>query len=293
MHTGIGFNATNQLPLADASYGAFQAELVYVDPDNIQLASFGQGARVDLLGDVETLTAPRVCARTDNLLAADGTDSGGAPVADTVYYAYASNGRASYAPNSVRLSATAPTLSVGRYVLAAAGNGATWLYIGSILTEAAAATFGDALTRRGVDSYFNPKRRELYANPGYVDDALQTSIAFTSAAWALLNAGVGDQVTFVLAAQKVVTLEAYFSVSAGAGGFRGGLGTAANEVIAEARTAGSVSGNTACGRSLLLAAGRHTYGLYGLSGVASNVFCDGASNGSAADVPATMLVGIC
>jgi len=76
------------------------------------------------------ISTPKVNNLSDNLLTATGTDSGAAPSpgSPTTYYSYLSNASASYAPSSLRLSATSPT---SRY-LAGSGNGANWLSVGAV-----------------------------------------------------------------------------------------------------------------------------------------------------------------
>lgn len=85
-----------------------------------------------IAGEIVSLSSVKTCtvsgAGVHNLIAADGTDSSGAPSASTLYYAYLSNSSASFAASSCRLSATAPT----NLYLAASGNGANWRFVGAV-----------------------------------------------------------------------------------------------------------------------------------------------------------------
>ena len=92
----------------------------------------GSSKLVWINGKLVSLSATKALPTTDNLIAADGTDAGSAMAADTTYYLYGSNGSASFAPNDIRASTTAPTNGY----LAASGNGAHWRHIGWCRTDA-------------------------------------------------------------------------------------------------------------------------------------------------------------
>jgi len=104
-------NSTTQYQIEPVSPGI--KDFVYVNDERVDIST------------------PKTNNMSDNLLTATGTDSGGAAAIDTLYNSYLSNSSASYAPSSLRLSATAPT---NRY-LAASGNGANWLFVGALETD--------------------------------------------------------------------------------------------------------------------------------------------------------------
>lgn len=93
-----------------------------------------------------------------NLLAADGSDSGGAPSASTLYYIYRSNTQPAFGDDDVYLSATAPTDGY----LGSSGDAAHWRFVGSVYldgsTEIAAEhnicgfqpTFNESIDTTGV-----------------------------------------------------------------------------------------------------------------------------------------------
>ncbi len=103
-------------------------------------------------GEIVSLSTAITCDLTDNLIAADGTDAGSAPLAATAYHIYLSNSSASFAPSDVRLSATAP--ASGEY-LAASGNGANWRRIGYLKTDSATATLTNdwQICGKGIDVF--------------------------------------------------------------------------------------------------------------------------------------------
>jgi hypothetical protein len=107
-------------------------QLVFKDVSTITLAR-KNGTAVIINGETCVLpVAGDDCAVASNLISATGTDVGSAPAVNTNYYAYRSNSAASYAPNAVRLSATAPTMVNGVSLLGAAGNALDWLYVGFV-----------------------------------------------------------------------------------------------------------------------------------------------------------------
>jgi len=138
------------------------------------------GNKLLVNGEVVTISG-QACSNTANLLAADGTDSGNSPSASTLYYGYMNNSSGSYAPSSLRLSATAPTLVNGIHYLASSGNGANyrhvcWVYMTS------GSQFADSATQALVVSRYNKKKKMLSVCPGYNDNNASTSYTHANAA---------------------------------------------------------------------------------------------------------------
>jgi len=85
------------------------------------------------------LSTPIVCNLSGNLIDSNGADAGSAPGASTLYYAYLSNSIASYAPYSLRLSATVPT---DEY-LGTSGNAKNWRFVGALYCNASTQIAND------------------------------------------------------------------------------------------------------------------------------------------------------
>jgi len=125
-------NSTTQYQIEPVSVGI--KDFVYVNDERVDIST------------------PKTNNMSDNLLTATGTDSGGSAAGSTLYNSYLSNSLASYAPSSLRLSATAPT---NRY-LAASGNGANWLFVGALETDGSTQIAHDRqLCGYGIDHSFD------------------------------------------------------------------------------------------------------------------------------------------
>ena len=136
--------------------GIAEVRLNYVSLSQIQLEGIeGTSELICVNGEFLDCSTPKTLDYDDNLLAADGTDSGGAATDAVLYYVYASNSQASYRASGIGLSATAHT---GGY-LAAAGNGLNWRLIGWVylIDNAGTAEFRNSETERLVISKWNPK----------------------------------------------------------------------------------------------------------------------------------------
>ncbi len=86
----------------------------------------GKSKLIEIDGEYVSLASAKSVSTSDNIIAADGTDSGSGPAANQILYAYVSNSQVTYAPSSLRLSATAPTNGY----LASSGNGRNWRHVG-------------------------------------------------------------------------------------------------------------------------------------------------------------------
>lgn len=96
---------------------------------------YGTGTKSLFINDEEVdFFSNKILNITDNVLNSDGTDSGASMAASTLYYIYASNSQASYAPLTVRGSSTAPTYinSLRNDYLNTSGNALNWLHIGYV-----------------------------------------------------------------------------------------------------------------------------------------------------------------
>lgn len=130
-------------------------------------------------------------APSDNLIAGDGTDSGGNCAPNTTYYAYVSNSQASFSASSLRLSTTSPSLLNGVKYLATSGNGAHWRFAGWVRTNNTGTDgeFEDSLEKRLVVNYYNRLAKVLQLKPGHADDGLVTTFTTTSTTWVVNHGG--------------------------------------------------------------------------------------------------------
>lgn len=156
---------------------------------------------------------------SDNLIAADGTDSGGAMAPSTLYYVYVSNSQASFSASSIRASATAPSLFNGVYYLATAGNGANWRFVGWLRTNATGANGNveDSDTNRFVANYYNRRQSRIYLTPGYVNGAGLTSYTLGPTNWAPIHGGTGDQGSYIANGEDSVDVEVTCSLASQTG----------------------------------------------------------------------------
>lgn len=246
-------------------------------------------------GEVVEVNLAMALLTTDNLIDADGDDAGaGGMAASTLFYVYVSNGGATFAPNQMRASATAPTVVEGVYYLGASGNAANWRFLAFVATDAAAELRDDPAARLVVN-YYNRRPLSLFACPAYVDDNAQTTYALNTAAFAPINGGTGDSVTWISNGEDAAWLQAdaHFS-SAGASTAYVGVGfdsTTTPDDVGACRSSGQ---STTTGLAKTLAAGVHVAHLLACTqGTAYSVVADTARFGSSADPSATALSGWC
>lgn len=149
--------------------------------------------------DVDPGAGGLALAPSDNLLAADGTDSGGNMAPSTLYYVYVSNASASFAPTDLRASTTGPSLLNGVKYLATTGNGANWRFVGWIRTNASGADgeFVSDTTNRHCINYYNRRPLPILLCPNYADDNASTTYTFNSASWARINGGTADTASYI------------------------------------------------------------------------------------------------
>lgn len=167
--------------------GFMDARLVWKGTATIRLDP-ARGYLVEVAGEmVEIPSGGIVCTNADNLITSTGADAGAGPSASTLYYAYLSNADATFAPEDLRLSATAPTNFVnGIRYLASTGNGAKWRYVGMAYTDSS-TQFEDSETARHVVSHYNRRRATVYLCPSYNDNNSATTYTKTNTSWASLG----------------------------------------------------------------------------------------------------------
>jgi hypothetical protein len=235
---------------------------------------------------------------TANLIAADGTDSGGAPAVDTLYYCYVSNSKASFAPLGIRMSATAPSLFNGVKYLATTGNGANWRFVGWVRTISNAGTvnYADSLTQRLVINYYNRRRLSLETTPGYVDDNTNTTYTLASATYIALNGGTGSQLAFISNGEDATLYSLQATVANNGIGNRMFIGVgedstsqASTTQTGDASVAGSNIGLNIT-RKTILAEGYRLLNALGRIGAGTNTYiADVTRGGGATDPPCTTL----
>jgi hypothetical protein len=261
-----------------------------------------KGRRVEIRGQV-IVVPPAGLTRNvgDNLIDAAGGDSGGAPAASTLYYVYVSNRMASFRPESIALSATAPSLVDGVKYLAAVGNGSNWRFVGWVRPNAT-PQFESTVLNRLVVNYYNRLALNLYVNPGYADNNAQTSYSTSSATYVTLASIIGSgvsQVTFISNGEDAV--EYYATYLPGTGGTElalAGIGEDNQQnpaVSALQQFIGVSAANTiSIGKSTDFAEGFHTLDmLFASDGQTIIFYADqGRLAGESTDSPGTMLSGI-
>jgi hypothetical protein len=115
----------------------------------------GTSKRIEVNGYAVDCTIDKVCNKTDNLITAAGADATVAMSVSTFYYGYVSNHLATYAPNSLRFSTSAP---VNGYI---SGN-SNWRYVGDCYLESD-GFFYDSDVKRLVRSEYNVIWKSLRA----------------------------------------------------------------------------------------------------------------------------------
>jgi len=277
--------------LARALRGHFGGRLEQFDDAILELAPH-VGSIVEVNGSLVDLTGGIQVGAADNLLAADGTDSGGAAAASTIYHVYVSNAQASFRPSGLGLSATLPQLDANGFrYLNAAGNGHHWRYVGVVRTTAA-VEFSDTAAARLIVNWYNRQLKHLRTVPGYVDDDAVTTYTENNAAWAAF-ARAGNLLEWLGNGQDAYSLTAVGVVqSAASTGRFGLLVSGAGPVVATAVPSG-VSGTYVSGYSAAAALGSYvTAELAAFTASGNMVFvADLQRNGAAADPPATLMAG--
>lgn len=232
---------------------------------------------------------------SDTMISGTGTDSGVIPVFSTIYYAYISNSRATFSPESIRLSATAPSLVSGVLYLGATLNAHNWRFVGWVRTNVT-PNFEFSTSNGWICNYYNRLRLPLMANPGYLDNDAYTSYTVSSLTYVELNGGVNARVNFISNGEDETHAEGTFVVQDGPG-FTGlfGLGidaTAPEQIGWHGGTVVVFNGTIHTVYDGVLSGGsNHFIALTGLSnsGAAVTVFSNVTKDGAAVSPRATMV----
>ena len=113
---------------------------------------------------------------TENLINANGEDSGTTPSADGFYYVYLSNSLVSWASNSLKLSSVSPTC---QGYLGAYGYARNWKKMGVAKLDSGAVSLSNdwQICGKGIDFFDKPTTSEIMRNSGslgyYQDSQLQ------------------------------------------------------------------------------------------------------------------------
>lgn len=113
-------------------------------PSQFQIQAKEPGIRNFVVVNSEAvgLDIPKICnvgATPHSLISVTGADTGLLPFASTLYYVYISNSQATFAPLSLRLSATSPTNGY----LDNSGNANNWRWVGAVKVDASVSVTSD------------------------------------------------------------------------------------------------------------------------------------------------------
>lgn len=187
----------------------FQGRLGYTSSTSITLGPYnGEIVAIGRGTEYLNIGAGITCSTLANLITASGTDSTAPPAVPAVgtpvrYYAYISASTASFAPNQLRLSATAPTLDSNNVYYLTGANGLKWRYVGAVGIwndgggAGGASRFYDTVVIRGIANYYNRRPTALFSCPGYADDNAVTAYTINSLVWTGANGGTGSKIEFV------------------------------------------------------------------------------------------------
>jgi hypothetical protein len=233
-----------------------------------------------------------------NLITALGGDSGGAGAANTLYYVYVSNAKATFSPSSIRLSNNPPSLVSGVKYLGVAGNALNWRFVGWVRLNAT-PNFESSLTSRTIVNYYNRLALDMYVNPGYVNDNVSTTYSINTATYSTLAAFIGagiSRLTFISNGEDAVDYDATYVILAGATILT--LAAIGEDSVTQAavqamtQMVGIASNNSvSLSRKPTFVEGVHTLDMLAAAqGGNSNFYADGGrSGGDAVDAPATEL----
>lgn len=268
------------------------------------------GKSIFVRGSLNSIpTAGHICATTTNLIDATGEDAGAATAVNTLYYAYVSNIRASFAPGGLRLSTTAPSLVRGVRYLGTSGNALNWRFIGWVRTVSNAGTpnFADSLLQRLVINAYNKRKLKMFSCPNYNDNNSSTNYNFADAAtWTAINGGTNDHLDFIANGEDAAefSVHSYVDIADPGDVFRitvaedvvtapygdssGGQGYISTEGLSQGVTAKAIFNPGTPGfKSALFVATATAAG--GQTGVHAD---EGRYGGATADVPVTYIDGV-
>lgn len=193
LFTELGGGVTDILQLLE-----YQGNKVVVNGMTVVIPGSGVGLQRDV---------------ADNLIDAAGADAGAAGSANTLYYVYVSNSRASFSPESIRLSASSPSLKSGVKYLGLSGNAANWRFVGWARLNAT-PQFESSDQNALIANYYNRRQKYIFNAPGY-DDTTEfvTFSQPANATYEPANGGVDNSVTFIGNGEDPVDMEAHADVT--------------------------------------------------------------------------------
>lgn len=226
----------------------------------------------------------------DNLISAVGADSGGPPAASTLYYVYVSNRKASFSPESIRLSATPPSLVNGVKYLGSSGNALNWRFVGWVYPNAT-PNFESSLESRLICNYYNRLTLPLFICSGYTDadDATFVSIP-TGTTWVGFDDGITpNRLNFISNGEDAVQ---YMGFAGSKSSLSWYLGIAEDSNVSPSiqtvqNTVPGATVSSSVGRPSLLAEGFHFVRLLGIAFGGTDFWIDLPRQGALHD-PAVM-----
>lgn len=274
LFTGLSGGGSNTLVLNE-----YKGNKVVVNNVQVTIPGSGVGLQVDV---------------ADNLIDGAGADAGVPGSPSTLYYVYVSNRRATFSPESIRLSVATPSLLNGVKYLGISGNAANWRFVGWVFLNAT-PQFESTQNNCWIANYYNRVLQTIFANPGYVDDDTQTFYN-VNGNWAAANGGVDSQIGFISNGEDAVQLAAIAVTAAAASikllagvGIDGSPPTRAAEGVVSTSSAGLTLMSDSTGH---FSEGDHTADLFGASSGGGGVFiADDVRLGAAADPRMSMVIG--
>jgi hypothetical protein len=271
----------------------FQARLQVDSTTQISLQRFA-GQYVYVNGELVDPTASGfTLANSANLISSTGTDSGGAPAADTLYYCYVSNSKSTFAASGIRLSATASSLYNGVKYLATSGNGLHWRFVGWVRMNGSTQFTNSSAARHAVN-YYNRRKLSILVAPGYVDDNALSTYTTTSTTFTPANGGTGSQSTYIANGEDVAEFRLNVLVgNSGANACYGGIGdnSTANAIVSEQMQGTAITSFSASWSSTPAEGYRTINLLISVSAGTGTYYADNTRRGSAADPYATFIEG--
>lgn len=265
---------------------AYNGEVVEVNDENVPLGA----------GISTTVT-------TENVIDANGADSGAVAVPATTYGVFLSNSRHSSDSlrNKLRLGPTTVTASAtsAQSYLGGSGDAANWRLLGyarCIDAGAGVPNLVDTASQRFVANLYNQVARTVFARPGYSNDNAQTNVNTVAAAWAPLNGGTGDLVEWLADGVYSVHLSLSVPVLLGPAAVSM-VGIALNSTtqpnVSAVIAAAAANVTPACSHVGIPGAGyNYASAMVMAAGAGLDWIADTGRNGAAADVPGAMLCGI-
>lgn len=143
----------------------------------------------------------------DDLINAVGGDTGAPPAANTLYYVYISNRKANFSPESIRLSAQAPTLVSGVKYLGSSGNALNWRFVGWVRTNAT-PQFASNDSQSFIVNYYNRLRKTMFS-------VLGADKTLNSVVWGQVDPTGSLTCEFISNGEDSVDLAAVSTISSG------------------------------------------------------------------------------